>query len=149
MTMTAKQLSADLQAASLDQFGSDNPAEVFPAKYFNYDVRSIDPSGGKTQRAPKYCVTNLGATALASLFSADSPDNGGLICTDIKLGNAMVFAGLGGSFSDSELVPWLVFTGAGRVSQPINGGILLDYFNHGYPPAQALTNCQFEIKGGF
>ena len=151
MSITAAQLSQDLQAAVLEQFGpGDQPAEVFPSKYFNYDVKSIDPAGGQTQRAPKYCATNLGATALASLFSTDGPDNGGYVAWDIVLGNAMVFEGLGGSFSDTQLVPWLVFQSkGGKSSKPVNAGTLLDYFNHGLPPAQALTNSQFEVKGAF
>ena len=149
--MTAKELCDDLGAAKLEQFGpGDEPAEVFPSKYFNYDVRSIDPQGGRTQRAPKYCATNLGATSLALLLGADS----------IVLGNAMVFSGLGGSFSDTQAVPWLIFPKDGDdgkrvLSQPVNAGVLLDYFNHASYPCtqleadQALAKAQFEVKGAF
>ena len=145
--MTAKELCDDLGAARVDQFGTgDQPTEVLPSFYFNYDVRSIDPQGGETQRSPRYCATNLGATALAALLSADS----------IVLGNAMVFQGLGGGFSDNQAVPWLIFKNSdGTASKPINAGVLLDYFNHASYPAttmeaeQALNKAIFEVKGAF
>lgn len=145
--MTSKELCDALGAAKLDQFGpGDQPAEVFPSLYFNYNVMSIDPQGGQTQRAPKYCATNLGATSVALLLGADS----------IVLGNAIVFAGLGGSFSDTQAVPWLIRKNpAGVAGKPVNAGVLLDYFNHtSYPCTQleadqALAKAQFEVSGSF
>jgi hypothetical protein len=144
--MTAKELCDNLGAAKLAQFGpGDEPAEVFPSLYFNYGVFSIDPQGGKTQRAPKYCATNLGATELSNLLGPSR----------IVLGNAMVFAGLGGSFSDTEAVPWIIVIDGTKESTPINAGVLLDYFNHASYPCtqmeadQALGKAQFEVKGAF
>jgi len=149
--MTAKELSDGLKQAGIDQFGPDQPAEVFPSIYFNPNVVVIQPDGSTTPRAPRYCSTNLGATSLLQLFSQDSPENGGYICVNIVLGSAMNFSGLGGGFNDSELVPYLIFDTVVSTaeSKPLNAALLLDYFNHGIPPANALANAILEIKGAF
>lgn len=146
--MDATQLSKDLEAAVIEQFGDALPAEALPQKYFNYGVFSIDPRGQLTQRSPRYCATAFGASALAIALQGEGESIG-----NVLLGNAINFTGLFGSFSDTELVPYLQFLDSnGHVGKPINAGLLLDYFNHGSSPGQVksgLANALNEIKGAF
>lgn len=142
--MDATQLSKDLEAAGLVEFGPNPPAEVFPSAYFNHTVRVIAPDGSSQPRAPKNCATALAASQLAEILGASS----------VVMGNAVIFSGLLDSWSDSELVPYFVFTDSkdGSVSKPVNAGLLLDYFNHGSSPGQvkqALAGALNEIKGAF
>ncbi len=142
--MTAAELSQQMRDAVEQQFGFNLSQEMFPAKYFDYSVQVIAPDGTVTPRAPKYCATSLGATQMASIFSADSPQNGGFVCNGIVLGNAINFTGLLDSWNDNKLVPYLSFGAKGPY---VNAGLLLDYFNHGWPWARALEYAQSEVKG--
>jgi hypothetical protein len=133
-------------AARQDMFGTgDQPTEVLPGKFFDYDVASVDPAGGSTQRNPAYCATKYGAEAVAGVLGA----------TSTVYGPAMTFGGQGGGFADSKPVPWLVFTKDGQSSIPVNAGQLLHYFNHASIPAtqmeadKALKDAQFEVSGAF
>ncbi len=130
-TMTPQQLSDDLRAASLAEFG-DTGVSMYPSTYFNHDVKVIAPNGSTTPRAPKYCATPFSATQLAGIFKPQA----------IVLGNAANFTGLLQSWSDSELVPYLQFKNG-----VVNAGLLLDYFNHGFPIGQVMESCLAEIKG--
>ena len=152
--MTPQELSDDLRAASLAEFG-DTGAEMFPAKYFNSKVQSIDPKDGRQPRMPKYCATNEGAALLKAIFSADNRDASGYVCAGIALGNAMLFTGLHGSFVDSEPVPYLAFgpikvdpeTGAESLTGPfVNAGTLLDYLNHGYAINKSWADVINEVQ---
>jgi len=142
--MNPQQLSDDLRAASLAEFG-DTGAEMFPAKYFNPNVRSIDPAEGRTPRMPKYCATNFGAICLKLIFSEGNPDNGGYICTGLGFGNAMLFTGLLGSYTDTEPVPYLAF-GPDITAPFVNAGTLLDYLNHGYGISKSFEDVLNEIR---
>lgn len=141
--MDATQLSQDLATAVEEQFGDNLPAEAFPSRYFNYDVRVIAPDGSQQQRNPRYCATAFGASQLAQVLKPFS----------IVMGNAVNFPGLLDSWSDTELVPYFVFTNANNAtSKPVNAGLLMDYFNHGASPGQvasAMANVQYEIQQAF
>lgn len=135
--MTAEQLAASIKAEQFE--APDNPAGQYPLKYFDYDVFTIAPDGSPTQRRPKYCATALGASQLAQVFAA----------TKIVLGNAINFTGLLDSWNDTKLVPYLIFTANGADSKPINAGLMLDYFVHGYPVQMCVDAVNAEIKGAF
>ena len=135
----ADQLSRDMTAARESEFPGDQPAEVFPSLFFDYSDKNIDPIGGQTPRGPKLCATLYGATRVAAVLGA----------TSIVMGNPAIFTGLNGSFSDTLLVPWLIFTKGTVQSPPINAGLLLDYFNHGAPWSTALASAQAEVEAAF
>lgn len=135
--MTAEQLVASIKAEQFE--APDNPAGQYPLKYFDYDVFTIAPDGSPTQRRPKYCATTLGASQLAQVLGASS----------IVLGNAINFSGLLDSWNDTKLVPYLVFTRGDVKSKPLNAGITLDYFIHGYPAQNALAAAMAEVEGAF
>ena len=157
--MTAAQLSQNMQSAVLDQFGPDQSQEMFPFKYFNHNVKVIAPNGMMTPRAPAYCATLFGANELKSFFTADNPDAGGLVCTGIAFGNAVLYGGLLDSWNDTEAVPYLAFGPpvnvpdgrGGFVQTPsgpfVNAAQLLGYFNHGWSPLQAAAYAVAEVKG--
>lgn len=142
--MTPEELSDAIKAATTDEFGPGPwDTEKFPMAYFNYNVFTVAPDGTQTQRAPKYCATALGASQIASLFVGQS---GPIQFNAIVLGEAMVFLGLTGGWSDTELVPWLEFVDAAGQKGHVNAGVLLDYFNHGYPAGITMHNVVSEVN---
>lgn len=136
--MNFEQLIADLQKAVADQFGADQQVELFPSKYFNQNVVTIAPNSVTTVRAPKYCATTFGASAMASAINGADL---GVKVTEIVLAEAMVFTGLLSGWSDSELVPWLHLDS----DKFVNAGVMLDFCNHGYPASKVVESVGFEL----
>lgn len=135
--MTAEQFVTSIKAEQFE--ADDNPAGQYPIKFFNYGVLTIAPDGTPTQRRPKYCATAFAATQLAQLLGA----------VDVVMGNAINFSGLLGSWNDTELVPYLVFSKDGAKGKPINAGLMLDYFIHGYPAAMCMDAAKSEVEASF
>jgi hypothetical protein len=144
--MTPQALTDNLNQARLDQFGPDQPAEEFPDKYFLKDVFTIAPDGQTTQRAPRYCATDEGAQELVALFTDNPVESAS--APIIVYGNAINFAGLQFGWKDNKDVPYLKFV-AGPSTAIVNGGLLLDYFNHGFPANVAMDGAVNEVQGGF
>ncbi len=130
----------EAREAELQSLGiTDPPAEFFPSKFFDYSDKTIDPRGVSQPRGPKNCVTSYGAARLLQVLGPGR----------IGLGNPAFYDGLAGSFSDTNLVPWLIFSRNGVEGKPINGGLLMDYWNHGAPWETALMSSQAEVDGSF
>lgn len=144
--MTPQELSDNMKKARDEQFGPEQPAEEFPDMYFRKDVYTTAPNGQTTQRAPKNCATYLGASQLSQLFT-DNPV-GSLRLDGIVYGNAVVFTGLTFGWHDNIDVPYLQFI-SGPIKKQINCGLILDYFNHGFPPAIAMEGAVNEVQGAF
>ncbi len=137
-------LSNEMHEAALAEFGPNPPAEVFPSKFFDHGDKTISPDGRVQARGPKNCATPYGAARLVQVLGP----------AKVLMGNPGIFDGLAGSFGDTNLVPWLVFTGSRADSppsegRPINAGTLLDFFNHGYPGKQARHDAEVEIEASF
>lgn len=141
--MTAEQLIAQIKSLQFE--ADDNPAAIRPLKFFNYNVLVISPDGTPAQRNPKYCATAYGASAIAAVLGAASP----LGLPIVLMGNAVNFSGLLQSWNDTELVPYLQFANGDQKGKPINAGLLLDYFVHGYPADLALNAALAEVQGSF
>lgn len=141
--MDATELTQLVTDARNAQFPGEQTTEQFPSVFFNYDVNSIAPNGQKTSRAPRYCATNYGAARISDVLTASGR---GMACS-VFLAPAIPMAG---AFIDDQPVPWCQFQKDGDpdfgpfTGVKINAGLLLDYFNHGYPPNRALNSCQLE-----
>lgn len=133
--MTAQQLTDDLKASGIAEFGLDasQAAQTFPSKYFDHSVTISAPDGSIYPRDPGHCATDFGAQVIASVFGLDT--------SALTLANAGNAAGLLDGWSESKLVPYLVFHG-----KTVNCGLLLQYFNHGYPPPFAMASANMEFQ---
>lgn len=152
----AQKLTDDLTQSRNDQFGEGTYG--CPNKFFNPNVFVIAPDGRPTQRNPKYCATNLGATALVKVFAEAF---GALnLVMGLTLKAAMAFSGWGEgednplvahNWTESEAVPFIAFysiapDGTKAVVGSLNAGLMLDLFNHGYPVEQPLRELARELK---
>ncbi len=130
----------EAREAELAKLGiADPPAEFFPSKFFDYSDKIIAPNGDIQPRGPKNCATPYAAARLVQVLGP----------AKVMMGPPAFFDGLAGSFSDTNLVPWLVFTRNDVDGKPINGGLLMDYWNHGAPWQTALSSSNAEIDGSF
>jgi len=129
-----------IDAVKAAQFvADDNPAGQRPLKFFNYGVREIDPRGGLTQTNPNRCATPYTATCLAQLLGP----------CEVVMGDPENWDGLQFGWKSSELVPYIKFSRDGKTSNPVNAGLIMDYFVHGYPASYVEMCVENEIKGAF
>src|SRR5215813_3989458 len=129
--MTSEVLAKKVNAARVAEFGDDSSQTQWPSAYFRYDIYTIAPNGAQTPRAPKYCATEDGGGEICDVITGE------LKPCKITKAPAM---GLGAGWQDSDTVPWCEFEKSPKVS--VNAGLLLDYYNHGYPPNRARNSCE-------
>lgn len=148
--MDANQLSQNVTEARDAEFGPDQTTEQFPSKYFDYGVFVTAPNGATTPRAPRYCATDRGAAELSNVLSSCGRQ---YMACQIYKSPAM---NMEGGWVDNKNVPWCRFALVtddqknGPYTGPtINTGLLLDYFNHGFPANRALNSCQLEILDAY
>src|SRR5215467_11219973 len=135
---TAQELSDDMRAAQIAQFGDPNdwemntrvgdepsPVCAFPSLYFlGYVVISL-PQGGFRQEAPRQCGTGYAAAAMLKLVQANlDPD--AYIFFDWPQDDEY-----GGGYAANRKVPWMQAPSLGTKA---NVGLQCEYFTHGYPP---------------
>jgi hypothetical protein len=147
--MDSAKLTEEMGEACEEEFGPPNGTEQWPSKYFRYDVTVTAPDGSTTPRAPKYCATDHGGVSIERVLLNDLPQY------PCKLRRYPPMQITGG-WSDSDVVPWAAFE---EESSPdgsytkmvvgVNCGLLLDYFNHGWPPSRARNSCELEIYDAY
>ncbi len=147
--MDALQLSQEIQDAVAQEFPDWQPGDeaVYPSKYFDHGVFFTMPDGEIQDRHPRYCATDYGAARLADVLTSSGRLH--MTCASGKTDYALP------GVADNKTVPYLQFAtdtdpDAGPFTGPLsNAGLLLDYFNHGYPPVRALNSCQADVTRAF
>lgn len=113
------------------------PDDVFlvDSTSFRSDVTLTNPDGTVESVRPTNCLLpDVADNMIANVLSAN-----GYPCIRVDMGP---MGPLAGSFSTSDVVPWVQFTGSAAFvnqGQPVNAGMLAwNYFSHGWNIATAL-----------
>lgn len=133
--MTAAQLVAMIEATRVNM---TTPSELlYPSVFFRHDIFVVAPEGQQSWTNPKFCARDLITAQLCQVLQI-----AGLNCVPLPgRGNPSPSSQpLGGGWSYTDKAGWLSITFAKGVLLA-NAGSILDFFNHGYPPALALSNA--------
>lgn len=140
-------LAKEMADAQLEEFGPDPGQATYPKKFFQQDVRVYkgDPEGRDAGSAssrvnPEYCANAYGASLVSAIF-------GGAIETPLLC--PLNPDGLLDGWKTTKDTPYLIFERNGKKGAPINAGLLLGNWTHGFPGDLALQNAQREVDGSF
>ncbi len=148
--MKASQLKDDIEAARSTEEGTAE--NLYPSRFFRHDVRVIAPTGQSTPCHPRYCASDEAMIELAAVLTEER----GFNASPLFGGGPPNTNPIGGNWKYSDNVGWLKITlqpanfklqpPAEEVAMKLNGGLVLDYFNHGIPAIHALNNAEAEIR---
>lgn len=88
---------------------------------------------------PVYCLDESSVPGLLALLAPLKP-------TEV---HGPPLGSMTGPFAQSGQVPFLLFPNGETPNIEINAGLLANYWNHGYPPTFALSQCLADLENNW